>query len=325
MATSPTPLTHHDILAMVEPFARRGRQVDLAASDRLQRCVRFKPVDHAAVGGLPALRETLQLDSYVSGNFKLTRTLEAAPGQQATLQTSGRQPAALLQRVDAVPPQQQFDSGDGFLIARSDVLQPAPGADDAAPAQRVLSRAVVHLDGLSFALSVPAVRGVSADVTLTTPPASASDGAALDLPEDLLAVLGWNWTRLVRKKDHWESKLRLRGSPARRTRRAEAALQRVAAHLAQTLAEPPARYHERHVRARWWAAFRRAIPLLTPISLVITVLVTPRIEMGETPGLWLMLYHVPTALIALSFTLQELPQFEIPPLPKRSDALAWRH
>ncbi len=41
------------------------------------------------------------------------------------------------------------------------------------------------------------------------------------------------------------------------------------------------------------------------------------------PGLWVALYHAPTLLIALSFMLQELPRFEIPPLPKRLPALRW--
>jgi hypothetical protein len=43
----------------------------------------------------------------------------------------------------------------------------------------------------------------------------------------------------------------------------------------------------------------------------------------RAPGLWVALYHVPTALIALSFMLQELPRFEIPPLPRRLRALRW--
>jgi hypothetical protein len=43
---------------------------------------------------------------------------------------------------------------------------------------------------------------------------------------------------------------------------------------------------------------------------------------GMSP--WMLLYHVPTALVALSFWLQELPQFEIPPLPRRSSAATWR-
>ena len=60
------------------------------------------------------------------------------------------------------------------------------------------------------------------------------------------------------------------------------------------------------------------------MSLVVTVLLFPRIDFGEKPGLWLMLYHLPTALIALSFCLQELPEFVIPPLPRRSEAPTWR-
>jgi hypothetical protein len=37
------PFTHHEILALVEPFARRGRRVDLAASDRVARLIAFRP------------------------------------------------------------------------------------------------------------------------------------------------------------------------------------------------------------------------------------------------------------------------------------------
>lgn len=334
-----TPLTHHDILGMVEPFARRGFHVDLAASDRAARRVAFKTRQRPGTAeGLPALLEALQLDSYPSGNFDLTRTLTLASGLQATLQVSGRQPAELLARVEAVEAQRQVVCGPHFVIARSYLLQPrtARSAEGEAAVQVTLTRAVVALADLSLTLTVPLARGVSADWLLAATPAVDTAGRAtgttgansvigtLELPDDLLAVLGWDWTRLVRKKDGWESKLRLRGNAQRRTRHAEQALALVATHLAQTLAEPPARYHERHARARWWAAFRRAIPLLTPISLVATVLLLPRIELGETPGLWLMLYHVPTALVALSFCLQELPQFVIPPLPRRLEALAWR-
>ncbi len=324
MATAPSPLSHHDILGIVEPFTRRSRQVDLAASDRLNRRLLFKPIEHAGTTGLPALRETLQLDSYRSGNYELTRTLALADGRTATLQTHGRQPAALLARIEAVAPEQQFVAGAGYLIARSYSVpsDPVTSAEGVTSVPLVLIRAVIHLDDLTLTLRVPEARGVSADITLA--PTLATDGGTLDLPDDLLAVIGWDWTRLVRKKDEWESRLRLRGGPARRTQRAEQAADRAALHLAQVLAEPPARFHERHLRARWWAALRRAIPILTPISLVITVLLFPRIDFGEKPGLWLMLYHLPTALIALSFCLQELPEFVIPPLPRRSEAPTWR-
>ena len=325
MATAPSPLSHHDILGIVEPFTRRSLQVDLAASDRLNRRLQFKPVDHAGnTAGFPALRETLQLDSYRSGNFGLTRRLTTTDGQTATLEASGPHPAALLARIEAVAPEQQFVVGAGTLIARNYTVpsDAITSADGRASVPLVLTHAVVHLNDLTLTLNVPAVRGVSADITLA--PTLANDGSALDLPDDLLAVIGWDWTRLVRKKGEWESKLRLRGGAARRTRHAEQAVNRLAQHLAQTLAEPPARFHERHLRARWWAALRRAIPILTPVSLVVTVLLFPRIDFGEKPGLWLMLYHLPTALIALSFCLQELPEFVIPPLPNRSDAPSWR-
>ncbi len=38
------PLTHHEIIGIVEPFTRRGRHVDLSASNRLERCLVLKPV-----------------------------------------------------------------------------------------------------------------------------------------------------------------------------------------------------------------------------------------------------------------------------------------
>ena len=323
-----TPLSHHDILALVEPFTRRGRHVDLPASDRLERRLRFKPVEHAGgTSGEPALLDTLQLDSFESGGFRLTRTLSRCDSLQATLQVSGPDPAALLAQVEAVAPPHQFVAGPGFVIARSYSLQPV--SDRATDRRRVLSltRAVVQLDDLALTLSVPAIRRVSADLWLA-PASGGTSGtgheSALDLPEDLLAVLGWNWARLIKKRDGWESKLRLRGDLARRTQGAETALDRVAAHLVQTPSQPPAQFHDRHLKARWWAAFRRAIPLLTPVSLLLAILLLPSLDVGESPGLWLMLFHVPTALIAISFCLQELPQYEIPPLPRRSRAAAWR-
>lgn len=324
MATAPSPLSHHDILGIVEPFTRSSRQLDLSASDRLNRRLLFKPIEHAGTSGLPALRETLQLDSYRSGNFDLTRTLTTDEGHAATLQASGRQPAVLLARIEAVAPEQQFVAGSGYLIARSYSApsDPITSADGLTSVPLVLTRAVIHLDDLTLTLRVPEARGVSVDITLA--PRLASDGTTLELPDDMLAVIGWDWTRLVRKKDIWESKLRLRGGAARRTRIAEQAADRAAQHLALTLSEPPARFHERHLRARWWAALRRAIPILTPVSLFITVLLFPRIDFGEQPGLWVTLYHLPTALIALSFCLQELPEFVIPPLPRRSESPTWR-
>jgi len=48
------------------------------------------------------------------------------------------------------------------------------------------------------------------------------------------------------------------------------------------------------------------------LLVVAVILLLPRFDTSESPGLWLMLYHVPTLLIALSFCLQELPTLKLP-------------
>jgi thiosulfate reductase cytochrome b subunit len=171
---------------------------------------------------------------------------------------------------------------------------------------------------------VPAVRGVAADIELLAP------REALALPEDLLAVLGWNWTRLLTPRGRsgspgsWKSKLRLRGRLPARSAAAERALDHAAVHLAQTLAEPPAQFHQRHRLARLGVVARRVIPLATPLLLVATILLMPRLDIEQGMGLWWLLYHVPTVLIMLSFTLQELPTLALPPWPRPSRAPDWR-
>src|SRR5512145_905587 len=103
------PLTHHDILGLVAPFVRRGRHVDLPASDRMARRVAFRPVEHAAeASGRPPLVETLALEHPEPGWFELTRTLRLADGLQATLVTEGRTAAEVLERVEAVPLERQL-------------------------------------------------------------------------------------------------------------------------------------------------------------------------------------------------------------------------
>jgi len=93
--------------------------------------------------------------------------------------------------------------------------------------------------------------------------------------------------------------------------------------LARTLAAPPARFHDRHRRARWGVVLRRALPTLTALSLLVTVALLPRLGVASIEGPWLLLYHVPTLLLAGAFMLQEMPRFEIPPLPRRPGAVDW--
>ena len=308
------PLTHHDILALVEPFVRAGRQVDLAASDRTARRINFKPIDHVA----PVLREELVLHCLSDGGFKLVRTAVRPDATRGVLAGTGDDASALLKLFDTVPLQRHFDLDGDLVVARSYQLEPYL-ARSANTAKVVLRRGEAQLDGLHLAFDIPLVKGVAADISLTP-----GRGDTLALPQDLLAVLGWDWARLIRKQDLWISRFRLRGDSQRRTVHAEAAMRRATDHLQQVLAAPPAQFHVRHVRARWGVVLRRAIPTLAALGMIGGVFLLPRLAPNQDPGMWLALHYAPIALLAAAFMLQELPAFEIPPLPRRLRAARWR-
>lgn len=306
------PLTHHDILALAEPFARRGRHVDLAASQRQERRLVFKPRADAAPDATSGA-ETLRLDCLGENWYRLTRTLERGDGLRGVVRAQGPDLAQLLADLDAVPAAQHFVAGPGFAIARSYTLDGLGGT-----AAMALTHGAVQVAGLVLTLAVPAAPRLSADIALEP-----TSNRKLVLPEDVLAVLGWNWARLVPARQGWTSKLRLRGEPRQRTRHAEAALERAATHLAQILAEPPARYHERVRVARWGVFLRRGIPTLTALSLFGAVALFARFRPDLPPAVLVALYHVPTLIVAVSFVLQELPRFEIPPWPRRLLTPVW--
>jgi len=309
-----SPLTHHEILTIVAPFTRRGRHVDLAASDRERRRLVFKPTSSAEDTD-DRLRERLELECLEHGSFRLNRTVERRDGLKATLQALGSDPGVLLAEIESVPADRHFSAGPGYTIEHSYTVNDAGGGMAASLA---LAEGTVRVDGLALALRVPPVRGVAAEITLTR------SAGSLDLPEDLLAVLGWNWTRLVRRGSEWTSRLRLAGGATERTHAAERALDRAAAHLARTLAEPPSAYHDRLRAARWGVFFRRGIPTWNALALVALALMTARFRHELPVAMWVALYHVPTLFVAASFLLQEMPRFEIPPWPRRLRAASWR-
>jgi hypothetical protein len=317
MAERP-PLSHHDILALAEPFVRQGLQPDLAACDRAGRVLVFRPkvaTEGATERATQGAATLWQLEDRGPGpdrirRYRLTRTLHLPGGLQATLNGTGQDLPALLARLQAVPVARQGSAGPGFVVVRHHTLD----ADGAAP---LLVRGTAQIDAEGGArvmldLHVPPVRRVAARWVLR--PAAGTPRPAL--PEDLLAVLGWHWARLVPDRDGWTSRLRLRGSLAQRTPQAEAALDRAAAHLAQTLGEAPARYHARWRGARWAVFFRRGIPTFTALALVAAVLLSAAFKFQPSTVQMILLYHLPTLVIALSFVLQELPRFEIPPWPR---------
>ncbi len=324
------PLTHHEILEVVEPFSRRGRRVDLAASDRSARRIVFRAVDHAASpDGLPALRESLGLEDVGDGRWRLTRRLDLADGLQASLQTEGRDPGALLARIDAVAASRQIRAGDGWTLAMTHRLGPraaSPSAIADAAATRVgddelvLVRGTVHVHGLALTMKVPTVSGISADLSIEP----LSPGDPIVLPEDLLAVLGRGWPCLARGANGWNAPVGLRGRGAARIADAQARLVQAAGHLASTLAEPPRAFHERRRAARWRVTLRRTVPLLASLALVAGAAGFPALELADDSPIRLLVFSSPPLLLALFFCLREMPRIEIPPLPRPSTASAWR-
>ena len=311
------PLTHHEILGLIGPFTRRGRHLDLPASDRLARRLVFKPIEHTdpAIAS-PVLIESLQLEQPDDDTYRLTRTLSLPCGLQATLQTDGNDPGELLARIEAIPLQRQFQHGEGYAVALCHRLDATKG--DAVTALMVLTRATARIEGLRLAMKVPAVTGIPADIEL-----EAAHGDSIDLPQDLLAVLGWSWARLVRVGKAWTCSLRLRGSGPDRSRDAETKLERTAQHLARTLSEPPPRFHDQRVAARWGVVVRRSIPLLVTVSLIGLAAAVPSMGLSENSVLRMVIFQSPPLLLGLVFCMRELPQIEIPPWPRRPSQSAW--
>jgi hypothetical protein len=310
------PLTHHEILSLVAPFTRAGRHVDLAASDRLERQLVFRPREHAAASpAAPALREVLRLECLKRDLYRLSRvTTDTASGAEASLRVDGSDPASLLASIDAVDPHSQFERGDGYVIALSHDLEPARGRT-----RQVLTLGEARLDGLTLTMRPSSVAGMPADLELAAAP-----GDGFDLPEDLLAVLGWAWRRLVRKHDGWRSLVKLSRFEPARSRDAVAKLRRAAEHLARTLAEPPSRFHDRLLRARWGVTLRRALPLLLGVGVLAASPLLLYLELSDD-SLWRMvIFNAPPLLMVAFFSLHEMPRFEIPPPPRRPTADSWR-
>ena len=319
--TERPPLTHHEILRLVEPFTRRGRHVDLSASNRIERRLVFKPILHASeTPAFDGVSEILQLENPRSEVYRLIRTL-TLKGATAKLTTDGQDPGDLLARIEAVPPQRQFQLVADNPIARSYRLDPTTDmpADGAQPMRMVLTSAEARLDSLTLALQAETGKGYPAEIELSPRP----DDDPLDLPDDLLATLGWDWKVLRRRGTGFTGALRVPRNEPDRSRRIETALERTVAHLARTLAEPPRRFHERLVRERWTVVLRRMTPLLLSVALIAGGFGLMFVDIPQGSLMQMMILNSPPILLVLVFGMRELPRFEIPPLPRPSTAPSW--
>jgi hypothetical protein len=319
------PLTHHEILRLVEPFTRRGRHVDLAASNRIERRLVFKPIALAGdTLGDDGASEILQLENPRGEVYRLTRIVTLQQGATARLMTQGQNPGDLLARIETIPPQRQFQRVADSPIALSYRLEPTTEATrDGAPSlQMVLTSAEARLDGLTLALNADTGKGYPAQIELSPQPDRPLQRPD-DVPDDLLATLGWDWQVLRRRGGSWTGMLSAPRNEPRRSRHIERALERAVAHLAQTLAEPPRRYHDRLVRARWTVIFRRMIPLLLSVVLIAGAAALTLVDIPQDSVFRMLILNSPPLMLVMVFCMRELPRFEIPPPPRPSDAESW--
>lgn len=306
------PLTHHEILALVAPFSRAGCALDLPASDRAERLLRFKPVAHEATGELPVLTERLRLED-TGGGWRLTRELQPASGPAASLSAEGEDPGALLAAVQAVPPGWQFPHIPGLPEPAALAQRCAPGGG------LVLREAHARVCGLALAMKVSGVRGYPAVLELAR-----DEADTRRFPLDLLQVQGRAWTRLEPRRLGWESSVQLRGSEPERSADAQARLADTLQHLQRTLSDTPAQFHRRHRGRRWRIGLARGGPLMLGVALVaVAFAVRGRGGTGES-ALAALANLAPPLLMALFFMRREMPRIELPRLPRAPAASSWQ-
>lgn len=169
------PLSHHEILGLVEPFTRSGRHVGLAASDRAARRLGFKPVEHATAGdNQPALREGLQLEDEGRGRWRLTRQPTLPGGLQSALHAERASRTELLARVAAIPLQRQSSASAGVQVAKQQRLEGGAAAPADTPVARaalaeapvLMSQATAQVDGQLLRFKVSALKGIQGEFGL---------------------------------------------------------------------------------------------------------------------------------------------------------------
>ncbi|MEM1435041.1 MAG: hypothetical protein AAGG11_13365 [Pseudomonadota bacterium] len=311
------PLSHHEILRHVGPFARAGHHVDLARSDRAARVIEFKPVVHPApaTAARPGqLTEVLRLD-LSDPTAHLLRTVTTDADLEATLDAHGTDLATLLERILAVPPEAHFRTVNGTMIADSFSCPDDPGQ----PLKLHESRTGVH--GFQITLDARTVVGEPMTVTLAPP----DPQAPADLPADLVAVLGAPYKLMRLRQGAWKFLLY---APTREPQRSTVTLERFAraiAHLDQVLGDAPAAFHERHRAARWRVWARRLTPLAVGVTIIAALPLIDRFFLTDETTMNPLIFGIPNFLIVafIYVSRHEMPNLELPPFPGPLAADAW--
>jgi hypothetical protein len=312
-STGPIPLTHHQILELVAPFSRRGRQVDLAASDRAQRRLLFKPIRHADLprtGDL--LSETLILEQPETEHFRLQRIITDDSGLSSTLEVEGSDAERLLEQVEAIEVSRQLIAVEDVLVARSYRLLPVAASEQQPAHWRLqLLSGEAHVEGALLTFNAKTGRKMPAEFELR-----AEDDRRLRVPADLFAVLGWEWRPMRQLGSYWRGSVRITADDPERTPEVEAKLTAAVRQLAQTLRRERADFHPRWQSERWRVTFQRAIPMLIGVGLLGSAPLIQFFSLENASLARMFIFHAPPLLLIGIFMLRELPVIEIPPFPR---------
>ncbi len=319
-SSEPVPLTHHAILGLVAPFSERGHQIDLAASDRAQRRLCFKPIQHPDLPSAgESLTETLTLDNPEPEQFRLRRLLSDDAGLSSTLEIEGSDPGELLEQIEAIEVGRQVVAVEGIHIARDYRLQSIAASEQQPAHWRLqLEKAETRVEGVRLRLNAKTGRKMPADVELR-----AEHDQRLRVPADLFAVLGWEWRPMRALGKRWRGSVRIAAAEPERTPDVEAKLAQAVRHLANTLRSDPGAFHARWQAARWRVAFQRAIPLLIGLSLLGTAPLIQLFSLEDISLVRMFIFHAPPLLMIGIFAMRELPVIEIPPMPRRLIGHEW--
>lgn len=351
------PLTHHDIIRIASPLKNRGFIIDMARSSRADRYIEFQTQSsfsplircvhtlhvgtsdkhHVSRVLLHANGLVSSLEAVASRLDEALDTFEKIPHERQ-MRIHARHTVAFSYALKPLPAGEstarlelQFTCADvAGLELRTDT-----STGGSMPADlRVVIRGVQapYLpDTLASGANLPmrhraarrhlTAENYSTDSTahhITSADSATKRSFVTDLPEDFLAVLGSQWRPLRFQGDHWKGVLRTLGKEPARTPCAEQHVMDAVEHVAQSLADAPAKYHERLHKARWRVFVRRLQPLMLFVGILAMMpLSWLFVSQGDRVLHPLALGLTPLLMVGVVvLTAREIPVMEIPSLPK---------
>lgn len=308
MANELPPLSHHEILRLSAPFARRGLKSDLAASDRSARRIRFAPAE--SVGDVALAFDLYLLDPDPP---VLIRRATLGGELQATASAQGLDVNRLLEHLDSLDPAGQFRRTASCVVADSYDL-----TDDG---EHRLTACAAITGGLLVELDARTVVGEP----MTARVYARGPAASISLPDDLFTLVDRRWRPLFDADDGYSTSLRPPVPEPARSNTAREVFASTMDHMASVLSEPPAAYHARYGRRRWWVFGRRYVPIGMCVAIIGTLPLIDRFLLDENTPLHPGFVSLPPILMiaAMLMTWRDLPLFEFPPVPRRLSDNAW--